>query len=51
MATVQSPLLTGKGLNLAYDRDLVMSAEQVLDSTGDTGSTSAIDLGSIDMPK
>jgi len=51
MATVQSPKLDGKGLNLHYDRDLVMSAEQVLDDTADTASTNAIDLGSLGMTK
>lgn len=44
------PKTDGKGLNLLYDRDLVLSASQVL-AGSEVVSTNTINLGSIDMPK
>jgi len=46
-----TPQTSGYGLNFHKDRDLILSAAQVLDDTADTESTNTITMGSTDFPK
>lgn len=45
------PKAIDKGLNLRFDRDLLLSDSQVIDSTSDVASTNAIVMGSTNFTK